>query len=91
MWEMAGATGLDPMPRTMREMVWAYKGHEYAEYERLSIILAQNASIHRDPKKYPRGFRPDDFFRRPVPGDPARQTLKSSIGSMRAAFIKRRD
>ncbi len=90
MWEMAGATGLDPMPRTMREMVWAYRGHEYAEYERLSIILAQNASIHRDQKKYPRGFRPSDFFRRPTPGQEVKPMVGRSIGSMRAAFIKRR-
>ncbi len=88
---MAGATGLDPMPRTMRELVWAYRGHEYAEYERLSCLLAQNASIHRDRQKHPRGFKPSDFFTRPTPGETQKTPLAGSISSMRAAFIKRRE
>lgn len=53
------------MPRTFRELAWAYRGHEYAEWERLSALLCLMANVNRDPKTRRRPFTPHDFFIRP--------------------------
>lgn len=53
------------MPRTFRELVWAYRGHEYAEWDRLSALLCLMANANRDTKKKRMPYTPHDFFRRP--------------------------
>jgi hypothetical protein len=81
------------MPRTLRELVWAYRGKEFAEWERLSALLCLLANVNRDPKKRRRPFSPHDFFRRPGTKAPRRGTALTgeSFRAMKGLFVKKRD
>jgi hypothetical protein len=78
------------MPRTFRELIWAYRGHEYAEWERLSSLLCLLANVNRDQKKKPTGYKPTDFFRRPgakqVGG---RKLTPAAFRAMKGIFVKK--
>lgn len=39
-WELAGVTGLDPLPRTLRELTWAANAKRRDEWDRMSLLLA---------------------------------------------------
>jgi hypothetical protein len=79
------------MPRTFRELLWAYRGHEYAEWERLSSLLCLIANVNRDPKKP--AVTPQHFFRRPGTRRPTRGTplTGDALRAMKSIFVKRID
>ena len=81
------------MPRTLRELVWAYRGKEYADWERLSALLCLMANVNRDPKKKPTAYRPTDFFRRPGAKRGPRGTALTAeaFRSMKKMFVKPRN
>ena len=81
------------MPRTLRELVWAYQGHEYAEWERLSALLCLMANVNRDPKTKRTPYKPTDFFRRPGTGRERRGTALTAaeFRSMKRMFVKPRN
>lgn len=80
------------MPRTLRELVWAWQGKEYAEWERLSALLCLVANANRDPKKRPRPFTPHDFFRRPGAKQMQRGAALTgeSLRALKGLFVKPR-
>jgi predicted RNA-binding protein len=53
------------MPRTFRELIWAYRGHEYAVLEKVAQVCAAIFEVNRDPKRRSLPFTAEDFFRRP--------------------------
>jgi hypothetical protein len=81
------------MPRTFREMVWAYRGHEYAEWERTSQLWAVFAESNRDPKKRARPFTPYDLFRRPgrQPKPRGIPLTGDAFRAMKGLFVKSRE
>ncbi len=81
------------MPRTLRELVWAYRGREYAEWERLSVLLCAVINPHRDKSKKPSPFLPTDFFRRPgTKGRPRGTPLTAgAFKAMRGLFVKKKE
>lgn len=58
MWEMAGITGLDPLPRTCRELVWATTGKRRHDWQIASELWAPLANAINHPKSRP--FVPQD-------------------------------
>jgi hypothetical protein len=79
------------MPRTFRELVFAYRGKEYAEWDRLAALLCLIANVNRDPKKRTRPYTPHDFFRRPGTKAVRGTALTASaFRSMKSMFVKKR-
>jgi hypothetical protein len=72
-------------------MVWAYQGHEYAEWDRLSALLCLLANSNRDPTKKRTPYKPTDFFVRP--GDKAQprgnRLTGADLRAMKGMFTKR--
>lgn len=60
------------MPRTFRELVWAYRGHEYAAWEKVAQVCAMIAEANRDHKRRSRPYTAQDFFKRPGSQPPRR-------------------
>ena len=81
------------MPRTFRELAWAFRGREYAEWERLSSLLCLIANVNRDPKKRRQPFTPHDFFRRPGAKTQPRGTPLTGdmFRAMKGLFVKKRE
>jgi hypothetical protein len=81
------------MPRTFRELLWAYRGHEYAEWERTAQIWAVIAETNRDHKRRARPFSPFDLFRRPGRRSTPRgiPLTGDALRAMKPLFVKKRD
>lgn len=67
---MAGVVGIDPGPFTLRELCLMHEGREKFHWDIASVNMALFANAHRDAKKRPTAFTPDDFhpYRRPSSG-----------------------
>lgn len=81
------------MPRTCREMVWAYQGHEYAEWERTAQIWAVIAESNRDHKRRSRPYRPTELFQRPGRRAAPRGVplTGAAFRAMKGLFVKKRE
>src|SRR5690606_25241592 len=51
-WELAGVCGLNPLPLTLRELLWAATG----AWDTWADVLALDAETNRDPKKRKQPF-----------------------------------
>lgn len=61
-WELAGAIGIDPGPRTLRELFWMYHGRRREAWGHTANLMALLANCHRDPKRRMRPFDVTDFL-----------------------------
>ena len=50
---------------TLRELVWAAQGKQYAAWERTAEVMALIANCHRDKKERRRPYAGWDVFHRP--------------------------
>lgn len=80
------------MPRTLRELVWAWQGEQYAAWERTAALMAMIANVNRDPKKKSTPYTPQDFFKRPGAKSLPRGVplTGDAFRSMKSAFITKR-
>jgi len=46
---------------TLRELVWLAEARGSHEWEQTAAVLAMLANTHRDPKKRPTPYKPNDF------------------------------
>ncbi|HOD83616.1 MAG TPA: hypothetical protein PKG77_19535 [Phycisphaerae bacterium] len=53
--------GVDPGPRTLRELAWMAQARQRAAWERTSWLLALIANVNRDPRRQSRPLKPADF------------------------------
>jgi hypothetical protein len=65
-FELAGELGIDPGPRTLRELVWMVMARRKDTWGRLSSLMAHLANLQRADKKA-RVWLPDDFNPYAVP------------------------
>ena len=52
---------MNPDPLTLRELAWMAEGVQRVQWAQTSAVLAMLANAHRDPKRKPTPFKPDDF------------------------------
>jgi len=79
------------MPRTLRELVWAYHGKEYAEWERTAQLWAVFAEANRNPKQRSTPFSASDLFQRPGTKRARGVALTGqAFRAMRSIFVKKR-
>lgn len=52
---------MDPMPFTLRELVWMVRGKREHDWSLASHVMALLAEINRDSKKRRRPFRAEEF------------------------------
>lgn len=78
------------MPRTLRELVWAARGKEYAEWERAAEIWAVIAEANRNTKVKFTPFKATDLFRRPGRKSVSLPLTGPAFKSMKQAFVKPR-
>lgn len=60
-YELAGIIGVHPGEWTLRGLAWAAKGKQKEAWDHTSSLVAQQYSIHRDPKKRREPYQPRDF------------------------------
>lgn len=60
-YELAGIVGVDPGPLTLHELDKMAEGRRRHDWAQTSQILCLMAEQHRDKKKKPKPFEPDDF------------------------------
>lgn len=85
---MIGWTWEQAEPRTLREIVWAAQGREYAEWERLAFLVAHVMNCHVDTKKQ-RPFKPFDIWHRPGAKRPGKSALTvDALHGMRPMFTR---
>jgi hypothetical protein len=60
-FRIAGVMGIDPMPFTLRELVWMARGKREHDWSLASHVMALLAEINRDRKKRRRPFRAEEF------------------------------
>jgi hypothetical protein len=60
-WQAAGILGIDPGPRTLRELVVMLDGRRREQWNHTASLMALLASVHRDPKKRRSGYSPQEF------------------------------
>lgn len=53
--------GLDPDPCTLAQLQRLARGRQRSEWAQTSAVLALYANAHRDPRRRPYPFTPDDF------------------------------
>ncbi len=60
MCELAAIAGVDPEPRTLRELVWMAEAADRAHWNRTAALLQQTSNVYRDPDTRPED--PMKFF-----------------------------
>jgi len=80
----AGALGVDPLPLTLRQLLWMIEGHKRDAWMRTAWLCALIANCNRDPKKG-RAFTPADFY----PGDEAHRDRAIRVDRDGMAAMKR--
>ncbi len=60
-YELAGIVGVHPGQWTLRGLVWAAEGAQKERWNHTSSVVAQQYSIHRDPKKRQKPYQPHEF------------------------------
>jgi len=73
--ELAGIIGVDPEPRSWRELDWMAKAKRRHDWRQTSMIITTIANAHRDTKKRKRPYHPNDF----MPADLA-ESIKRMAG-----------
>ncbi|HOF17722.1 MAG TPA: hypothetical protein PK082_02340, partial [Phycisphaerae bacterium] len=88
-WQYAGVAGVDPGPRTLRELVWMAEARDKADWSRTARLLALLANCHRDPKKT-RPFQAADFDPYAGRKRPDDAIEVRNLGLLKEAFEKNR-
>ena len=58
---MAGIVGVDPLPLTLRELVWMAEARRRDQWSHTATLLAMTANVNRNPKKRATPYSPLDF------------------------------
>jgi len=78
---------VNPDPLTLRQLDWMADGRRLHDWQQTAQILCLMAEQHRDKKKRPRPFEPDDFNPMMTERD-KRQKRKSRGVPIKAANIE---
>lgn len=85
-WRLAGVLGIDPGPRTLRELVEMAEAKAEAAWTHTSAILCLVANVNRDPKQKPSPYVPDDF--NPLARRTPQLNEEEGIGALKIFLIQ---
>jgi len=90
-WQIAGAVGINPLPLTLRELVWMAESRNQSVWHPWAVYLSMFANVNRDKKKKPSPFTPQEFMPgyQEVKKEPDYQlTTKETMTALKAVFCK---
>ena len=85
-WQCAGVLGIEPGPRTLRELIDMAQARQHADWNRTAALMALIANVNRDPKRG-RAMKPADFHPMLEIRREKARPLRGNIRMLKAVFV----
>jgi hypothetical protein len=86
-WQLAGIVGIDPMPLSLRELIWMAESRRNEAWSHTANLMALVANVNRNPRKRARPYSPLEFH--PFLERKRTAYSKASIRILKDVFVRK--